>query len=448
MKKTLLIISVLILTLTSNSQTALNFDGSGDYVQTNYDGVLGTNARTFEAWIYIDTNVSATTNYCILDYGPGPAGNRNTFYYKGNGQIGYLSGGTNGNMGSPTGLVPFRKWTHVAFVLNNGTGYLYINTVQVATNNLSAVNTTSGGTKVRIGEKVPSNSIAFKGSIDEVRIWDVARTPAQMAADTLGEICTLQPNLKAYYRFNEGVAGGTNTGITTVIDYAGTNNGTFNGFTLTGSTSNYDTGKMLTPGYEKTTFQDSLCGPYTTMNGTVYTTTGIYYDTLTNSTSCDSLIEYDLNISSVNDSVYRTGGRIDSWDSFANHQWVRCDSNYAPIAGATNRFYTATVTGDYAVIVSRNACVDTSECINISLTSIEKNSLNQISIFPNPTNNILNVVGLLNDITYKIYSINGKLIESGTLNESTIDVSTFENGVYFLQLESKEGNSTIKFVKK
>ncbi|MDA9303959.1 hypothetical protein N9Q26_00365 [bacterium] len=408
MKKTLLTISLLIFTLVSNSQNALHFDGTNDYVQTTFPGVLGTTNRTFEAWIYLD--VTPTANRCIMDYGRNAVYSRNTFGVNANRSLVYLSGGN--NIASNTNVVPVGTWSHVAFVLNSGTGYFYVNGVQVGSGPLPLVNTPSGYDNLRIGERVSGGTIPFPGIIDEVRVWDIARTTAQIAADTAVEICLLQTNLKAYYRFNEGVAGGTNTGVTSVIDYAGSNNGTFSGLGLTGLTSNYVTGKGLTRGYDKTTFKDSTCGPYTTTSGTVYTATGVYYDTLTNSTSCDSLIEYDINISSVDDSVYRTGGRIDSWDAFANHQWVRCDNNFAPIAGATNRFYTATVTGDYAVIVSRGACVDTSECINISMTSINKNESDKFVVFPNPALDIITIKSTdnISILNLTILDVSGKVI--------------------------------------
>ena len=47
------------------AQNALDFDGSNDYVQTSFPGVLGSADRTFEAWVYVPTGITA--NNCIMD---------------------------------------------------------------------------------------------------------------------------------------------------------------------------------------------------------------------------------------------------------------------------------------------------------------------------------------------------------------------------------------------
>ena len=48
-----------------------------------------------------------------------------------------------------------------------------------------------------------------------------------------------QTGLVSYYSANEGITGGTNTGLTTVIDLMGTNNGSMSNFTLSGGSSNF-----------------------------------------------------------------------------------------------------------------------------------------------------------------------------------------------------------------
>jgi hypothetical protein len=45
------------------------------------------------------------------------------------------------------------------------------------------------------------------------------------------------------------------------------------------------------------------------------------------------------------------------------YQWVDCDDNFAVIANETNQSFTATVNGNYAVIVTDGACSDTSACV-------------------------------------------------------------------------------------
>jgi hypothetical protein len=84
----------------------------------------------------------------------------------------------------------------------------------------------------------------FKGTIDEVRFWNVARSQADIQAKMNCELTGTEANLVAYYKFNQGVAGSNNAGVTTLTDIAGgDNNGTLSNFALTGTTSNW-----VTPG--------------------------------------------------------------------------------------------------------------------------------------------------------------------------------------------------------
>ena len=66
----------------------------------------------------------------------------------------------------------------------------------VAMENLSAPLTLGGGSDA---------SRAFDGGLDEVRLWNVARTPAQIQAALNAELLGTETGLVAYWRFNEGV---------------------------------------------------------------------------------------------------------------------------------------------------------------------------------------------------------------------------------------------------
>ena len=210
MKKLYLPLLLFGFVLTGLAQNALDFDGSNDYVQTTYSGVTGTTDRTFEAWVYVSSGLSG--NNCILDYGTNAVGSRNTFSVGPSYKLVYISGGTNANISSSNNVVTPGQWTHVAFVLSNGTGYFYANGVQVGTGNLSTVNTPTGNTNLRFGERVAGGSIPFDGIIDEVRIWNVARTATEIANSMNSEMCGAPTGLVAYYKLNHGTAGGNNAG--------------------------------------------------------------------------------------------------------------------------------------------------------------------------------------------------------------------------------------------
>lgn len=368
MKKIKLLLLSLALSIAGfiTGQNALHFDGADDYVQTTYNGVLGTANRTFEAWIYFDGTVPATTMN-ILDYGLNATGARNTFIVASNGKLGFVSGGTNANLYSTnTALFSANIWTHVAFVLDNGTGYLYVDGVQVGTGNLSGVNTPLGA-DMTIGQRVSGGNTPFNGTIDEVRVWNVARTATEIAADMNNAFtCGVPTGLVAYHKFDQGTAGGSNTGLTTSNDELG-NDGTLTNFALTGATSNWVAGQTLTANPVPIAGMQTLneCNGFSITIGTnTYNTTGIYTDTLVGVAlgGCDSVLTTDLTISfdittSINGSV------ITANENGATYQWLDCNNNNAYIVGETNQTFIPTANGSYAVeITSAASCVDTSNC--------------------------------------------------------------------------------------
>ena len=179
----------------------MNFDGTDDYVQTTFSGVFGTTPRTFEAWIKLPVAPNGTE--CITDYGLNAVGSRNTFIVNGSGFIGYISGGTNANITATVATVPIGSWVHVAFVYDGTNGFLYQNGVQVGTGSLTTVNTPTGATDFRVGQRVPGGSIPFNGNIDEVRVWNVAKTQADLQASMNTELTGNEASLVYYAKFDE-----------------------------------------------------------------------------------------------------------------------------------------------------------------------------------------------------------------------------------------------------
>jgi len=312
---------ILLTSLSVQAQNALNFDGSDDVVTSVYSGPLGSTNRTFEAWVYVSPSAPAS-NLCILDYGSNAVGSRNTFNVTGSRALSFISGGTNANISSSPNDITVGQWTHVAFVLNNGVGFLYVDGVQVGMGNLSTVNTPGGNQYVQIGERVNGGSIPFYGSIDEVRVWNVARTQAEILGSMNDEICNANLNLRLNYRFNEGVANGTNSGVQQATDASGNwYTGILNNFALSGTSSNWTNGFALTPGSTSTTVIEQACENYTwSANGQTFTASGIYNQILTGVTGCDSAVILNLSIYSPSDQTTNQ---------------VACESYTWPVNGQT-----------------------------------------------------------------------------------------------------------------
>lgn len=281
-----------------SAQNGLAFDGFNDYVQTTSPGVSGANPRTIEAWIKttVVANPSAGgVQQIIVDWGTQTTGARFTFNVLwGNAIRLEVSGsGLSGTIPVNDGL-----WHHVAGVYDPTSinpFSLYVDgALDVAGNITTPVNTSPGN--LRIGRRVDDQR-QFNGTIDEVRLWNYAKTQTEIQNGMNNELCAAQAGLLAYYKFNQGTAGGMNTGLTTVPDVSGAgNSGTLSNFLLSGSISNWVAGATLGAGTPTTgTLNVSSCDDYVSPSGNyVWNTSGTYTDTIANTAGCDSIMTVNL----------------------------------------------------------------------------------------------------------------------------------------------------------
>jgi hypothetical protein len=214
-------------TITSvNCTAALNFTGTNDYVDLGSTIDLSV-SYTKEAWVYT-TDASQANNVVSSRQAP--------FWLNGGSLSATNSFGVGATV-SDLSSFPNNVWTHVAVTYDNAssTMTLYKNGIQVAQNtSIGAIGTTED---LQIGAYVGGSNMT--GAIDEVLIWNTARTASQIQADMACHTSS-DPNLIAYYNFDQGVPNQNNTSVTTVTDMSGNGNtGTLTSFVLTGTTSNF-----------------------------------------------------------------------------------------------------------------------------------------------------------------------------------------------------------------
>ena len=100
-----------------------------------------------------------------------------------------------------TNILNANQWYHVAAVKEGGSRRLYLNGVEQSLSG-SALNVSANNNPIRIGSDYGSRY--FDGRIDEVRIWNIAREQADIAADMNSTLSGNENGLVAYYHFNEG----------------------------------------------------------------------------------------------------------------------------------------------------------------------------------------------------------------------------------------------------
>jgi len=413
-------------------------------------------------------------------------------------------------MATANSVITAGQWTHVAFVLDNGTGYIYANGIQVGTGNLSTVNTPSG-TNVRIGERVPGGSIRFQGIIDEVRIWNIALDTFQIRANMNKELCIIPTGLAAYYKFNEGTANGTNTSVTMTADEIGMAQGTLTGFALTGTTSNWVPGAPISTGgntfdtltvtdcksylspsgkYTYTasgSYMDTItnvfgcdsimtinltlannpsfanltidtCGAYTVPSGkkTFNTTTSqTYLDTIPNSQNCDSIIAINLTVTVISTGVNTSGNnRLTATEAGARYQWLDCNNGFAILPNDTLRFLDPAVSGSYAAQIIKNGCIDTTACVAVVGVGLEEATFKaNFYISNNPAKDNFR---LYNNnkmpVTTTIVSLNGTIVKAPQYSNAAIinfDVTQLSTGIYILNVLGEDGSmANYKLIKK
>lgn len=80
---------------------------------------------------------------------------------------------------------------------------------------------------------------------------------------------------------------------------------------------------------------------------------------------------------------------------------------------------------------------------------LEDNEVAAISVYPNPTDGKLTLTNILGNASFKVISVSGQVVLDGVVSATanTIDLSSFENGIYVLQLTQEQGLQSIRIVK-
>ena len=182
---------------------ALSFDGTDDVVEISDQdafSITTTNQLTVEAWFkpaalstskkIISKNKTGQDEWILgmTDL------NRVYAYIINTGASAYLYAESD----STFGYLETNKWYHLAFTVNISTNILnlYINSVLLGTDTTASGSLANGTAAVRFGEDGDGNGDT-NGVIDDVRIYNYVRTPAQIARDHNGGTPT------AWYKFDD-----------------------------------------------------------------------------------------------------------------------------------------------------------------------------------------------------------------------------------------------------
>ncbi|VAV84992.1 hypothetical protein MNBD_BACTEROID02-388 [hydrothermal vent metagenome] len=91
----------------------------------------------------------------------------------------------------------------------------------------------------------------------------------------------------------------------------------------------------------------------------------------------------------------------------------------------------------------------------LNALAVEDNEINNFTMYPNPTKDLVNInfnKALNENISIRVFDIKGKLILSkkslNLNNDSSLDISNLENGMYFVKLKNGQQETTRKLIVK
>ncbi len=91
-----------------------------------------------------------------------------------------------------------------------------------------------------------------------------------------------------------------------------------------------------------------------------------------------------------------------------------------------------------------NTCISSKLFSNTQLAELDQ----EVSISPNPTNDIVLIEGLDNaDVTISIYDGIGALVQQHSTNQQQLDLSSFSNGMYHIVINTEFGQLHRKVIK-
>lgn len=428
--------------LTAQVQNGFDFDGVDDYLgQPNGSASLaGLSAFSMACWVQPTNASPAFPNF------DGIIGYRNEsnadFFILQLSAVNFEARLRNSNgqaftITSPT--CQLNQWQHIALIYTGSQLRFYHN--GVLSQSISASGTINNpNVEFNIG-RIPFQTTPFwlQGKVDEVGIWSRALSDTEVLCLARQKLDSSMAGLVHYFPMDEGVAGGNNGILPYVTDIKSNNHAFFYGAALTGATSNFVTGTQ-----QITQIADSACqGSQYSLHGRQFLVPGVYDYRIAATEGCDSAIHLQLTARQLNVGVSQNRELLTATNTQASaFQWLRCDQNFAPIAGANSASYQALANGQYAVAITEQGCTDTSACFTVSTVSVETEVSSSFRLFPNPATEQLFIdwPSHIQVKSLRCFHISGTEVPINNQSEPNqtwrLDVATLPPGFYLIEVQT------------
>lgn len=171
------------------------FDGTNDHIRVQYStGMNLTSNMTVELWIYV-TSFDRDWQAIVTK------GDNTWRLHRDNdtGNITFVAGGSS----VTTSGINFASggWRHLAATKSGSTLRVYVNG-ELNNTATGASSTPTNTHYVQIGENAQATGRFFEGYMDEIRIWNYARTQNQIKANRFNHLSGSSNGLLVYYKFD------------------------------------------------------------------------------------------------------------------------------------------------------------------------------------------------------------------------------------------------------
>ena len=188
------------------TNSSLNFDGDNDIISLSKPLSIGQGNSTVEAWIKVPKigsgGLQASERVGII-LGNYPSSRNLGYELYNQGQIRWWW--NNGQI-DVRGTRDLRddKWHHVAFVrIASENRFIAYIDGEIEFNIVKSSSSFNMTAAPKIGGDNRSNPPNFHGNIDELSVWNVAKTQTEIQSDLKNRLNGNEPNLSNYWNFNE-----------------------------------------------------------------------------------------------------------------------------------------------------------------------------------------------------------------------------------------------------
>jgi hypothetical protein len=167
--------------LSGDSNTAVGFNGTNEYVNVPYTAALNPASFTVEAWAFV-TGGQGTFRSLVTsrDYAAGNA--RGYILYAGNDNNWQLWTGNGGWNVLDGPAVTLNQWTHLVGTYDGATMRLYVNGILAASTSAGYLQNAQRPLRVASGNTDGAADYFLPGSVDEVAVYGSALSDARVSA--------------------------------------------------------------------------------------------------------------------------------------------------------------------------------------------------------------------------------------------------------------------------